>query len=118
MHGAVWVRRAVLVSAATLLYVAPAVSTVTGGAVIGESTEPKGVFIKLTVPLGNPFGPANSVGQDTFNSPNLYAFDEDQNIVLKADLATDVGTNPIPAGKTIASHYVSVSYTHLTLPTS
>ncbi len=92
--------------AVLLALTVPLVGTVTGGAVIGESVEPRGVFVKLTVPLANPHGPANSVGQDTFNSPNLYAFDEDQNIVLKADLAVDVGKNPIPAGKTVASHYV------------
>jgi len=86
--------------------VVPVTATVTGGAVVGESTSPRGVFIKLSVPLRNPFGPANSVGQDTFESPNLYAFDEDQNIHLKADLAADVGQHLIPAGKVVASHYV------------
>jgi hypothetical protein len=101
-----WMSWTVFALAVIVLYVAAAVATVTGGAVVGESPEPKGSFIKLSVPLGNPYGAANSVGADTFNSPNLYAFDEDQNIVLKADLDTDVGQNPIPAGKTIASHYV------------
>jgi hypothetical protein len=46
------------------------------------------------------------VGQDTFELPNLYAFDEDQNIKLKSSLRTDVGKNPIPAGTVVASHYV------------
>jgi hypothetical protein len=46
------------------------------------------------------------VGNDTFQNPNLYAFDEDQNIFLAAALAVDVGTNPVPAGSTVASHYV------------
>ena len=87
-----------------LLSVVPAAATITGGAVIGGATGAK--FIKLSVPLGNPHGPANSVGEDTFNLPNLYAFDEDQNILLKASLATDVGKNPLPAGTIVASHYV------------
>jgi hypothetical protein len=89
-----------------LFSVAPLIGRVSGGSVIGESPGPKGEFIKLSVPLGNPFGPANSVGQNTFESPNLYAFDEDQNITLKKALATDVGLNPIPAGRVVASHYV------------
>jgi len=100
------IQRIGLFLAALLALVIPLTATVTGGAVIGESTTPKGVFVKLTVPLANPSGPANSVGQDTFNTPNLYAFDEDQNINLKSDLATDVGQNPIPAGKVVASHYI------------
>jgi len=91
---------------ALVLSAAPLIGRVSGGAVIGESPEPKGQFIKLNIPLGNPFGPANSVGENTFESPNLYAFDEDQNITLKKDLNTDVGLNPIPAGRVVASHYV------------
>jgi hypothetical protein len=39
-------------------------------------------------------------------SLNLFAFDEDQNILLAAPLATDAGINPVPAGTTVASHYV------------
>jgi hypothetical protein len=65
-----------------------------------------GTFIKLTVPLSNPFGPPNSVGNDTFQSPNLYEFDEDQNILLAAPLTVDVGSSPIPAGTIVAGHYV------------
>jgi hypothetical protein len=36
----------------------------------------------------------------------LYGFDEDQNILLTAPLMVDVGSSPIPAGTTVASHYV------------
>jgi hypothetical protein len=56
--------------------------------------------------LSNPFGPPNSVGNDTFQSPNLFGFDEDQNILLGVPLTVDVGTSPIPAGSTVASHYI------------
>jgi hypothetical protein len=45
----------------------------------------------LVVNLANPFGAPDSVGNDNFQSPNLFEF--------------DVGSGPIPAG-TIASHYV------------
>src|SRR5215471_2175205 len=76
--------------------------TVTGGSALAAG----GNFVKLTVPLSNPFGPPNSVGNDNFQSPNLFGFDEDQNILLLAPLMVDVGSNPIPAGTTVASHYI------------
>ena len=106
MNTATWLRKTSLLAALFILWTTPAAGKVGGGAVVGMSPEPKGVFIKLGLPLANPQGPPNSVGENTFDRPNLYAFDEDQNIVLKADLTTDVGQNPIPAGKIIASHYV------------
>jgi hypothetical protein len=99
-----WIPSVALSAALVLLFEAPATATVVGGAVgVGA---PGAKFIKLSVPLANPAGPPNSVGQDSFNLPNLYAFDEDQNIKLKSNLRTDVGTNPIPAGTVVASHYV------------
>ena len=93
-----------LPACAILFWVAPAAATVIGGTIIAGP--PGAKFIKLSIPLGNPRGPANSVGEDNFDLPNLYAFDEDQNILLKADLATDVGKRPLPAGTVVASHYV------------
>lgn len=82
-------------------------ATVTSGAVTGGTAlAAGGTFIKLTVPLANPLGAPNSVGQNNFNTPNLYAFDEDQNIVLGAPLVVDVGSSPLAAGATVASHYV------------
>ena len=94
-----------IVSIALLIlsFTVSAHATVVGGAAAG----PDGArFIKLRLPLPNPRGPANSVGQDTFDLPNLYAFDEDQNILLKTSLEAEVGRNPVPAGSTVASHYV------------
>jgi len=76
--------------------------TVTGGTALTDG----GTFVKLTVPLANPFGPPDSVGNDNFQSPDLFGFDEDQNILLTAPLTLDVGTSPIPAGTTVASHYI------------
>jgi hypothetical protein len=82
-------------------------ATITGGDVTGGTAQTAGgTFVKLTVPLANPFGPPNSVGNDTFQSPNLYGFDEDQNILLAAPLVVNVGSSPIPAGSIVASHYV------------
>jgi hypothetical protein len=85
----------------------PATATIIGGSVTGGTAQTAGgTFVKLTVPLSNPFGSPNSVGNDTFQSPNLFGFDEDQNILLGAPLTADVGTSPIPAGSTVASHYI------------
>lgn len=95
---------------ATLLILAtarPAAADAIGGTVIGGTAlAAGGTFVKLTVPLANPFGPPNSVGNDNFQSPNLYEFDEDQNIMLTAPLVVNVGSSPIPAGTIVASHYV------------
>jgi hypothetical protein len=85
----------------------PASATIIGGSVTGGSAQAAGgTFVKLTVPLANPFGPPNSVGNDTFQSPDLYGFDEDQNILLASALGVDVGSSPIPAGTQVASHYI------------
>ncbi|MEP1442227.1 MAG: hypothetical protein ABJK39_04395 [Hyphomicrobiales bacterium] len=48
------------------------------------------------------------VGNDTYQDDNLYAFDEDQNIVLPKDLAVDIGPKGllIPQGTIVASHYI------------
>src|SRR5262249_29339158 len=95
----------VFLTVMALLSAVPAGATIIAGGV-ANSAAYGGRFIKLSVPLSNPLGPPNSVGQDTFNTPNLYGFDEDQNIFLTKNLVTDVGKNPIPSGTTVASHYV------------
>ena len=82
----------------------PARADIMGGTVTsgGGAT-----FVKLTVPLSNPFGTPNSVGNDTFQSPNLYGFNESQNTqVLISPLLLDVGSGPIPVGTIVASHYI------------
>jgi hypothetical protein len=77
----------------------PAGATIIDGSVTGGTAlTAGGTFVKLPVSLTNPFGPANSVGNDNFQSPNLFGFDEDQNILLTAPLIVDVGTSPIPRG--------------------
>ena len=49
-----------------------------------------------------------SVGQDNFNTDHLYAFDEDQNILLSEPIRVDIGgtRGVIAQGQVIASHYV------------
>ncbi len=85
----------------------PLSATILSGTVTGGTAQTAGgTFVKLTVPLSNPFGTPDSVGDDNFQSPNLFGFDEDQNILLTAPLTVDVGANPIPAGTTVASHYI------------
>ncbi|MEM7547436.1 MAG: hypothetical protein AAF367_18050 [Pseudomonadota bacterium] len=85
---------------AFLVLASPAWAFVLGGAI--EQQSGNGVFEKLdpTTPF--------AVGNDTFNTDNLYAFDEDQNIVLDRDIRVDIGGSQgmIRAGETIASHYV------------
>ena len=85
----------------------PAIASIVGGDVTGGTAlAAGGTFVKLTVPLSNPFGPPDSVGNDNFQSPNLFGFDEDQNILLTAPLTVDVGSSPIAAGTIVASHYI------------
>jgi len=81
-------------------------ATIVSGVVTGGTAlTAGGTFVKLTPPLANPFGLPNSVGDDTFQSPNLFGFDEDQNILITSPLTPDVGS-PIAAGTKVASHYV------------
>lgn len=63
---------------------------------------PGGAFVKLQA------GKGTIVGADTFDSPDLYAFDEDQNITLPIDIEVDIPPNaaPIPKGTVVAAHYV------------
>jgi len=95
----------------------PAGATIIGGNVTGGNAALLGgTFEKLTVPLANPYGPPNSVGENNFESMNLYGFDENQNILITSPLVLDVGGGPLPAGTVVASHYVffdPISYTTL-----
>ncbi|MEO1342729.1 MAG: hypothetical protein AAFV74_01080 [Pseudomonadota bacterium] len=61
-----------------------------------------GGFVKLDT--DTPF----SVGADTFDTDNLYAFDEDQNITLEDAIRVDIGgeDGQIAAETVVASHYV------------
>jgi len=78
----------------------PASATVLDGKIIRQNGD--GKFVKLDP------NEAFSVGNDTFDDPNLYAFDEDQNILLEKPIRVDVGGNDgvIAAQTIVASHYV------------
>lgn len=89
-----------LVFSALALSTAPAEAFVLGGAV--ERQSGRGEFRKLDPK------DAFVVGQDTFESDNLFAFDENQNIVLDRDIRVDIGGDEglICEGVLVASHYV------------
>ncbi|MCB1745143.1 MAG: hypothetical protein KDK91_32545, partial [Gammaproteobacteria bacterium] len=88
-----------------------AFATIESGVVNGgQSATSGGAFVKLSVPFTLSV-PANSVGEDTFNTFDLYGFDEDQNIELAAELPVDLlvetgAPGVLPAGSTVASHYI------------
>lgn len=79
----------------------PALATVTDGQIIRQNGT--GQFVKLETV--KPF----DVGNDTFDDDNLYAFDEDQNILLTEPINVDIGggdSGKINQGEVIASHYI------------
>jgi len=81
-------------------FATPTFATVLGGEIIRQNGN--GTFVKLDP--SDPF----TVGNDNFDTDNLYAFDEDQNILLSEPIRVDIGgTNGVIAqGETIASHYI------------
>lgn len=87
-----------------LAYAGGASAVIVGGEVTSYSGNANGTFINLTVPFSES-SPDNTVGNNTFNTANLYAFNEDQNIVLADTLNVDIGRDML-AGEVIASHYV------------
>ena len=104
----VWHRFMVPVSAAvfSLTLITQASATIIGGTI--DSGGAGATFIKLTVPFTQS-NPDNTVGNDTFQTVHLYGFDEDQNILLAAALTVDAvpsGSTTLPAGTTVASHYI------------
>ena len=82
----------------------PAFATIIAGAITGGSAVPAGgAFVNLTPFVG-------TVGNDNFQNPNFYGFDETQNIVLAAPLTVDIFAATyaaiLPIGLDLASHYV------------
>ena len=82
------------------LFTSMAQAVVVDGGIIRQNGQ--GEFRKLETNV--PF----DVGNDNFDDDNLYAFDEDQNILLDAPIRVDVGgaNGVIPAQTVVASHYV------------
>jgi hypothetical protein len=92
---------ALLISAAMGAISIPAHSAVISGTVNGGSVNGFGGFVKL-----NAAAPGFSVGNDNFNTNNLYAFDERQGVTLTAALAANLGLTSIAVGTRINSHFI------------
>jgi len=92
--------RTLTFSAFLAIFALPAAATVLGGKIERQIGNGKFVILDTDVPF--------DVGFDTFDDDNLYAFDEDQNIVLTEAIKVDIGgeDGEIAAGMTVASHYV------------
>ncbi len=98
-----------------LIACTPVSATIISGSVTGgNSLTQGGTFIKLGVPFTES-DPDNTVGNNTFQNPNLYGFDEGQNIDITVDLTVDIladgvggggGSGIVSAGSTVASHYI------------
>ena len=93
----------------------PISATIVSGAVTGGgSFSQGGAFVELSVPFTES-DPDNTVGDNTFQDPNLYGFNEGQNIDITVDLTVDIladgmggggGAGIVPMGSTVASHYI------------
>lgn len=89
----------------------PSHASITRGEITGGDAKSRGgFFIRLTPPIPNPFGGTNSVGNNTFEKPNLYGFDENQNFIagkpLQIDLLNTGKPGTLPPRAEVASHYV------------
>jgi hypothetical protein len=83
----------------------PAGATIIGGGVTGGTAlGAGGVFQKLVLPFAS-IPTNNTIGDDNQQSPNLFGFDEEQNIVITSTIQVNIGTNPV-AGDIVASHYI------------
>jgi hypothetical protein len=105
----------VLTGALLSIISCPVSATIVSGTVTGGgSFNQGGTFTKLSVPFTES-DPDNTVGQNTFQTPDLYGFDEGQNIDITVDLAVNIladgvggggGAGTVPMGSTVASHYI------------
>ncbi|MEM1379732.1 MAG: hypothetical protein AAGH41_03810 [Pseudomonadota bacterium] len=92
--------------ACTAALCASAQATVISGQVTGGSALTNGgTFIILDLPFTDST-PDNTVGNNNFQNPNVYAFDEEQNVDSgMVGIMTDVGMNVAP-NAVVASHYI------------
>ncbi len=84
-------------AASAFLLAMPAGARVLDGAITAQDGAGRFVLLNDDLPL--------AVGEDIFNTPDLYAFDEAQGIPLSAPLVLDIGA-PIPAGTVVSLHHV------------
>ena len=92
--------RCLITLALITLAALPADALVVGGGILRQNGHGQFVHLEATS--------AFTVGEDNFNTDHLYAFDEDQNIVLEAPIRVDIGgvKGLLHSGETVASHYV------------
>ncbi|MGH1424339.1 MAG: VPLPA-CTERM sorting domain-containing protein [Pseudooceanicola sp.] len=85
--------------AASTIFSLPAHATIIDGMITGGSAFGIGSFTILdeTVPF--------TVGNNNFQTKNLYGFNENQNVNVTSEIQVDVGTNP-QVGEIVASHYI------------
>ena len=99
-------RALVLAIVGSAVTISGASAVVVGGDVTAYSgTLSNAQFIILDLPFTPTNGNINTVGNDNFQKPHLYAFNEDQNITLDRDVEVNVGTDLLE-GQMVASHYV------------
>ncbi|VAV89491.1 hypothetical protein MNBD_ALPHA02-490 [hydrothermal vent metagenome] len=87
-----------LISAILAIVLMPvsAFATIIGGNV----TSTGGAFV-----LFDPIPATLTVGNNNQQSPNLFGFNEDQNIAITSTITVNVGTDPV-SGDIVASHYI------------
>lgn len=96
-----------LTPAAHAVVIGGAVTDIAGMGAGADAFDQGGVFTQLPLPFYPPNGAPDTVGNDTFQTPNLYAFNEIQNYTLSAGESYDVNQgSDLVAGMTVSSHYV------------
>jgi|GEM_PF-905782 len=78
----------------------PAEAIVLDGQILRQTGQGEFIILDPDTPF--------EVGNDNFNTDHLYAFNEDQNIVLDTPIRVDIGgvEGQIATGSEVASHYV------------
>ena len=114
MKASKFILTAITTGFISLVHTSVSATIVSGSVTGGQSLTQGGTFIKLSVPFTES-DPDNTVGDDTFQDPNLYGFDEGQNIDITVDIAVDIladgmggssGSGTLSAGSIVASHYI------------
>ena len=98
--------RRLLLAATLLAWSSSAHAAIISGEITGGSVLKKGgMFVELQpVRLGK--GDLIEIGADSFDDPNLYGFNESQNVRSQAGITVDIGRD-IAMNELVASHYLA-----------
>lgn len=98
--------RRLYLAAALLAWSVPSHAAIISGEIVGGSVLNKGgMFVELKpVRLGK--GDLIEIGADSFDDPNLYGFNESQNVRSQAGITVDIGRD-IAMNELVASHYLA-----------